>query len=49
MPRRAILTPRQRGDVFDLPVDETSLHRHYTLADDDLNHIAHRRRAKNKL
>ena len=48
MPRRAILTPRQRGDLFDLPVDETSLHRHYTLADDDLNHIAHRRRAKNK-
>ena len=49
MPRRAILTPHQRGALFDRPVDETSLHRHYTLADDDLKHIARRRRAKNNL
>ena len=27
MPRRAILTPRQRGALFDLPVDETAVHR----------------------
>ena len=49
MPRRAILTERQRGALFDLPTDDASLHRYYTLADDDLEHIARRRRAENKL
>lgn len=49
MNRRAIHTPRPRGALFDLPVDETSPHRHCTLADDDLKHIARRRRTKNKL
>ena len=49
MPRRAILTERQRCALFSLPVDEVSLHRHYTLADDDLKHIAQRRRPENKL
>ena len=36
MPRRTILTDRQRSALFDLPVDEPSLRKHYTLADDDL-------------
>lgn len=39
MPRRQILTERQRSALFDLPTDEPTLLRHYTLADDDLEHI----------
>jgi len=49
MPRRAILTDRQRSALFDLPTDEPSLRKHYTLADDDLEHIAQRRRDENRL
>ena len=49
MPRRTILTDRQRSALVDLPVDETSLRKHYTLADDDLEHIGRRRRAENRL
>lgn len=49
MPRRTILTDRQRSALFDLPVDEPSLRKHYTLADDDLQHIGQRRRAENCL
>ena len=49
MPRRAILTERQRGALFDLPTDDASLHRYYTLDDDDLEHIARRRRAVREL
>ena len=49
MPRRAILTDRQRSALLDLPTDESSLRRHYTLADDDLEHITRRRRAENRL
>ena len=48
MPRRAILTERQRCALFDLPTDDGSLHRYYTFADDDLKHIARRRRSENK-
>ena len=29
MPRRTILTDRQRSALFDLPVDEPSLRKHY--------------------
>ena len=35
MPRRSILTARQRAALFELPSDEASLLRHCTLADDD--------------
>ena len=49
MPRRTILTDRQRSALFDLPVDEPSLRKHYTLADDDLQHIGQRRRGENRL
>jgi len=49
MAHRTILTERQRSAIFDLPIDELSLLRHYTLADDDLDHINARRRAKNRI
>lgn len=43
MPRRSILTERQRAALFDLPTDDASMLRHHTLADDDLEHITERR------
>lgn len=49
MPRRVILTDRQRAALFDLPTDEISLLRHYTLSDEDLEYIRERRRPENKL
>ncbi|MBF0381778.1 MAG: Tn3 family transposase [Magnetococcales bacterium] len=49
MPRRNILTKRQRSALLDLPKDEPSLLKHYTLDDDDLEHIRQRRRSKNRL
>jgi len=39
MPRRHILTERQRRTLLALPTDEASLLKHYTLAEDDLEHI----------
>lgn len=48
MPRRSILTNRQRAALFDLPTDEASMLRHYTLADDDLKIIHARRRSHNR-
>ncbi|KZL12950.1 Tn3 transposase DDE domain protein [Pseudovibrio axinellae] len=49
MPRRHILTERQRSALLDLPTDTPSLLKHYTLADDDLQHIRQRRRAENRI
>ena len=49
MPRRSILTERQRSALFDLPTDDASMLHHYTLADDDLEHINDRRRSENKI
>ena len=49
MPRRSILTERQRLALFDLPTDETNMLRHYILADDDLEHINARRRPENRI
>jgi len=49
MPRRKILTDRQRAALLDLPTDEASLLRHYTLVDDDLDIIRARRRPHNRL
>ena len=43
MPRRHILSTRQRSALLDLPTDEAALLRHYILADDDLIHIDRRR------
>ena len=44
MAHRTILTERQRSVLFDLPIDETAMLRHYILADDDLEIIRARRR-----
>lgn len=49
MPRRSILTARQRAALFDLPTDEATILYHYTLADDDLEVIRTRRHARNRL
>ncbi|MGJ8624137.1 MAG: Tn3 family transposase [Yoonia sp.] len=49
MPRRDILTERQRSSLLDLPTGEMSLLRHYTLSDEDLEHINERRRPENRL
>jgi hypothetical protein len=46
--RRSILTDRQRAALFDLPTDDASMLRHYTLADDDLEIIHARRRSHNR-
>jgi TnpA family transposase len=48
MPRRRILTERQRSALLDLPTDELSLLKHYTLADEDIEHIRVRRRPHNR-
>lgn len=49
MPRRHILSARQRSALLDLPTDEASLLRHYILADDDLIQIDRRRRPENRI
>ena len=49
MAHRILLTDRQRSALFDLPTDEASLRKHYTLADDDLEHIRARRRTENRI
>ena len=49
MPRRSILTERQRASLLDLPTDEVMILHHYTLADDDIEHIRTRRHARNRL
>ena len=48
MPRRRTLTERQRSAPLDLPIDEASLLKHYTLADEDIDHIRTRRRPHNR-
>ena len=49
MPRRQILTDRTRSALFDIPTDQASLLRHYTLADDDIEHVRTRRHSRNRL
>ncbi|PRA80965.1 hypothetical protein CQ054_20705 [Ochrobactrum sp. MYb29] len=49
MPRRTILTERQREALFNLPSDQASLLRHYILSDDDLHYVRQRRRDRNRL
>ena len=50
MARRTVLTSRQRSALFSLPQHEADLLlRHYTLSDEDLQHIGARRRSRNKL
>ncbi len=49
MPRRRILTDRQRSSLLDLPTDDAALLHHYTLADEDLEQIRRRRQSHNRL
>lgn len=49
MSRRHIFTERQRAALFDLPTDELSLLKFYTLGDDDLENIRQRRRPETGL
>ena len=49
MPRRSVLTERQRSALFDLPTDQATILRHYTLADDDIEHIRTRRHSRNRM
>ena len=49
LPRRSILAERHHTRLFDLPTDETSLLKHYTLADDDIGHVRERRRPEKQL
>jgi TnpA family transposase len=46
---RHIFTERQRAALFDLPTDELSLLKFYTLGDDDLENIRQRRRPENRI
>jgi len=48
MPRRTVLTPRQREALLRLPTDQEALLGHYTLSDEDIPHIKRRRRPHNK-
>lgn len=49
MPRRKILSRRQRSVIFDLPTALPDLHKYYTLDDEDLLHIKERRGAHNRM
>ena len=49
MAHRTILTPKQREVLFGFPADEPRLLKHYTLSDEDLDHIGQRRRPRNRL
>ena len=49
MPRRSIWSARQRAALFDLPTDEATRLRHYTLSDDDIEQIRVRRGGHNRL
>jgi TnpA family transposase len=49
MAHRTVLTTKQRHTLFDLPRDEQTLLKHYTLSDEDLEHTNLRRRSRNRL
>ena len=49
MPRRTVLTNRQREALFALPTDEPTLLRHYVLNDEDIKNVKRRRRPENRL
>ena len=49
MPRRTVLTARQRDALFALPDDEATLMRQHILSERDLEHVRRRRRAHNRL
>ena len=49
MPRRTVLTERQRAVLFDLPQDEATLTRFYTLSEEEIAVVRRRRRPRNRL
>src|SRR4051794_18133643 len=49
VPRRTILTERQRQSLFRLPDDTPTLLRHYVLSEEDLDRIRRGRRPRNRL
>jgi TnpA family transposase len=49
MPRRTVLTDRQRAALFDLPQDEATLTRFYTLSEDEIAVVRRRRRPRNRI
>jgi hypothetical protein len=49
VPRRTILTERQRQSLFRLPDDAPTLLRHYVLSEEDLDRIRRGRRPRNRL
>jgi len=49
VPRRTILTERQRQSLFRLPDDAPTLLRHYVLSDEDLDRTRRRRGPRNRL
>lgn len=49
MPRRTVLTERQRFAIYDLPNEQAVLLRHYVLSDHDMEHVNQRRRPENRL
>ncbi len=48
MPRRVTLTDRQKDALLRLPTSQADLLKHYTLSDEDLEHITQRRRPHNR-
>jgi len=49
MPRRVILTKRQKKILLSLPTDNESMLRHYVLSDEDLKNINTRHGINNRL
>lgn len=49
MARRTLLKPQDRQELFDVPTDEDSLIRHYSLSPADRLEIEIRRREHNRL
>ena len=49
MPRRTVLTERQRNALYGLPSEQSDLLKHYVLNDYDVQLIKKRRKAENKL
>ena len=49
MAKRMLLKPQDRRSLFDIPTDEDSLIRHFTLSPSDRLEIEVRRRAHNRL
>ena len=49
MPRRTVLTARQRAALFDLPIEQSEFLTHYILSDADLSEINTRRGSPNQI